>query len=60
MVEGAKVCAVVIKLKGSGCDENECNTECVIEHGGKYKREARGYCNPSSQCACFYVCGEGK
>lgn len=53
---GARVCGVQINLPGPGCDENKCNNVCVIQHGGKFKRSAHGYCNPSSQCVCFYAC----
>ena len=53
---GARVCGVVIKLPGQGCDETECNKLCVLQHGGATGRAARGYCNPSSQCVCFYAC----
>lgn len=60
-IEGAKICAEQIDLKGEKCSDNNCNDVCVSRHSEPGKKiYARGYCNPSGQCACFWYCGPGK
>ncbi|WOH15513.1 hypothetical protein DCAR_0935054 [Daucus carota subsp. sativus] len=60
-IEGARICAEQIDLKGKVCSDQICNAACVSRHSGNGKNfPARGYCNPSGQCACFWYCGPGR
>ena len=38
------------------CTDPACAKLCVDKYGGQFHRDANGFCQPPSTCACTYLC----